>query len=292
MHPTAIQPARSPSLLGRAGRLVLGLFRAVGDFIVIVAYTPFAEMLIWIGTLFGGIIFASAQDLGTRIVGVVVVTVAVSPLAVRGTRDWSARRRDEFLDGREATAAQFGVAVLEEAADFESSDRADRVTMAEEGVNEALDHIWRSYFSSNDRVRVLFYEINDAKTRLVTDPKYPPRGRNLAEARPFASGEGARGDLALARFDSPLPFHYTADTSLMSDEEFGDAERPYETFIALPIRSTSDAFGMLTVDSTRRADLTERDGPALETYANAIAFYLAAQRRGRQNRKQNGGSSS
>ncbi|KSU55009.1 GAF domain-containing protein [Microbacterium enclense] len=258
---------------------------AAGDFVVAVAYTPFAEMLIWVGTLFGGIIFTGANGhLPTQVFALVIVTLAVSPLALKGTIEWRSRRRDEVLDGREATAAQFGTVVLQDAADLELSNRADRVAMAENWINEALDHVWANYFSANKRVRVLFYDINSARTALTMNTRYPPRGRDHAAPRPFDAGEDTRGSTALARFESPKPFHYVADTSVMSDQEFGDTTRPYATFIAVPIRATSEAFGMLTVDSTRASDLDERDGPALEIYANAIAFYLAAERRGRQNR--------
>lgn len=54
----------------------------------------------------------------------------------------------------------FGATVLETAADVETSGRAVRVTQAEDGINETLDHIWRRYLGRPQRPEPVVVELD------------------------------------------------------------------------------------------------------------------------------------
>ncbi len=272
-------------LCRRALNGIIAISSVVWGLVVLLAYTPFAELLTWVGTLLGGIVISGAQgDVWLIAFGFLIVSFAVSPLMVKGTIEWRARRADEVGDGRESVAADYGAAVLEDAAEIELSDIASRRASAGPGVNEALGHIWEKYFSENDNVRVLLYEINDDNTELVVSERFAARGRVAGAARPFRAGMDERSNITLARLQESDPFYFCDDTGSLAAHVIGESPLAYEAFITIPVQAGRLALGLLAVDTSEPSDLSERDGPALVIYANAIAFYLAAERRGRKTR--------
>lgn len=258
--------------------------RRVWEWVVRFTLSPFAEILTWVGTLFGGILVSGAQDRTWLIfVGAAIVLVSVLPLAIQGAIQWRQERQDDYKDARESVALEYSTRALRLAAAIEKQPRARRVTMSQAAVVSCIDSVWAGYFEHNSRVRVVLFLIIAPGDALKVELF---RGRD-ERPRDFVSGE-PRTSIAVRQLSLSDESVYVPDISRL-ETDWGASGRTYSTFIRLPIRTTSDAYGMLTVDSTRAADLSQRDAVALEVYSTALAFFLATAARGEHNRRGRGG---
>ncbi|TFD65492.1 GAF domain-containing protein [Cryobacterium sp. Hh38] len=181
-----------------------------------------------------------------------------------------------MLDARERLVGEAAARVLSDAADFEVMPRAGRVDLVQERVDELLDEMGTSMFEGFPGVRIVLYDISADKTKLSATAV---RGRNDAP-RGFDVSD-VHGEIAIDRLSDVEDHFFCADTSQLP-ETWGTAGRPYSTFISLPVRSSDEAYGMLTMDSPKIGDLTLRDAEMMETLASAFAFYRAAQARGKR----------
>lgn len=123
-------------------------------------------------------------------------------------------------------------------------------------------------------VRMVIYrvEVAGARTRLVVEDS---AGRRRDKPQDFVSGDGGRGDAAIAWLRGGAA-KFVADTNLEEDPAWKGSGRGYRTFIAAPILIQDAAFGMITVDAPVPGDLDETDIPLVEVLAGilAIAFQL------------------
>jgi transcriptional regulator with GAF, ATPase, and Fis domain len=249
------------------------------EWVVRFTLSPFAEMLTWVGTLFGGIVVAGAQgELRTILLGATIVALSVLPLAIQGTIQWRHERRGDVTDARESKALEYSTDAMRRAAEIEKQPRAKRVAMSQQAVGETLDSIWESFFERNPRVRVVLFLVAPSGDALRVETV---RGRGESRPRDFAAGD-ERSEIAIDQLFSSDESIYVRDVTNLPPS-WGAAGRDYATFIRLPVRTTSDAYGMLTVDSSRASDLSDRDAGALEVYASALAFFLATAARGEHN---------
>jgi len=257
--------------------------KRIWTWIVRFTLSPFAEMLTWVGTLFGGIIVSgSGGQLAPILVGAGIVLIAVLPLAIKGAIEWQHSRLDDYRDARESFALEYSATALRLAADLEKLPRATRVAMSEGAVRDCLESVWRDYFEGSTTVRVVLFLVNSTGDSLRVEAF---KGR-AEEPRAFMAGEPRTG-IALAQLRASDDSLYVADKTSLPPE-WGADERNYSTFIRLPIRTKSEAYGMLTVDSTNQRDLSKRDASALVVYSTAMAVFLAIAARGEQNRSREG----
>jgi hypothetical protein len=242
-------------------------------------------MLTWLGTLFGGIVVSGSQgNLGVILLGAALVLVSVLPLAIQGFLQLPQSVRSDVLEARESVAREFGLRALRMAADLEQRARADRVGLSGTGISEAMDSLWNVYFAENPRVRIVLYlAAPDGKSLAVQDV----RGRSGKSPRDFRDSD-ARGQIAIKHLSSSSESIYVANTA-DSPVDWGARDRDYTTFIRLPIRTSTVAYGMLTVDSSKVSDLDEQDASALEAYSTALAFFLATAARGQHSTQKKAG---
>jgi hypothetical protein len=235
------------------------------------------EIAPWVGTTVGSaIISAASGDFWQILAGAVIVAVGLTPLGLRSMVVRRGQQEDDKLDARERLVGEAAARVLRDAADLESSPRADRVNTVSNRIPALLDDIARNMFEGSPGIRVVLYDISDDRSKLTI--AMPPLGRS-DEAREFDASE-ERGELAIDRLFDVDDHYFCPDTSLLP-KEWGADGRSYKTFISLPIRSSNDAYGMLTIDSPFVGDLTLRDAEMMETLASAFAFYRAAEARGK-----------
>ena len=97
------------------------------------------------------------------------------------------------------------------------------------------------------------------------------------------------------RTDTPRPFSASDERGRAAFEELetidGHTFRPdspgttYVGYLAAPIRSTNQAFGMITMDATSTDLLEASDGPLLEIVASALSHFFAEAARGAHARR-------
>ena len=237
--------------------------------------SPLAEVMAWVSTAVGGMLVSGAAGSFLQsALGLVVLTVGLTPLSLQSVTKWREQRFDDRLDARERIASSFAKDFLSDAAAYEAWSRRVRTQKAREGIETALDAIHRQLYDGSDRMRVCYYELaTDGESLQPVDW----RGRR-DQPRPFDKSD-ERGTAVLNLLIGSDDSYYVADAGHLPPHA-GWTGRPYKTFVRLPIRSTEEAFGLLTVDSTRTGDLSDRDAILLEAYAAALAFYLAAAKRG------------
>lgn len=124
-------------------------------------------------------------------------------------------------------------------------------------------------------LRAVLYTFNDQGDALevahqVSDGRRDPAG-------PLIPGT-PRGDTAIARARGGRPL-FVPDVSAAPRDWEGSGVG-YNTFIAYPITSSSDAFGLLTVDAPLTDDLTEENVSEIGLVAGVAATILANYRRG------------
>ncbi|WP_157509704.1 GAF domain-containing protein [Leifsonia sp. Root4] len=234
------------------------------------------EIAPWVGTTVGSAVISGAKENVWQVaIGAAIVALGLTPLWLRSWALRQGQREDDMLDARERLVGEAAARVLSDAADFEAMPRAGRVGLVQERVDELLDEMGTSMFEGFPGVRIVLYDISADKTKLSATAI---RGRNDAP-RGFDASD-VRGEIAIDRLSDVEDHFFCPDTSQLP-EAWGTAGRPYATFISLPIRSSDEAYGMLTLDSPNIGDLTLRDAEMMETLASAFAFYRAAQARGK-----------
>lgn len=140
-----------------------------------------------------------------------------------------------------------------------------------------MNHLLNEVFPGVRGLRSVIYEVS-ASTQTIAVFKWQGRHDPPTD---FVRGVG-RGDAVFASIETATEeLVFVSDTWNIPSKQATYGEN-YRTFIAAPVRSKEDAYGMITLDSTQPGDLDSRDGDLLETVASVLALFFAEAARGRR----------
>jgi hypothetical protein len=258
-------------------RRVRNWFRALW---VSIYESPFAELVTAAGTVIGSAIISLSGGLEDRwpliVAGAIIIVIGLLPTWARSMSINRGMRRDALLDARAGVADAYVRRVLGDASEFVGMARAQRADLALREINSVIEDIWQRFYSGSETVRVVYYVVRDDETKL--DPSVT-KGRE-GDARSFDASADVRGQLGLDRLDIDELFEFHDNVDDLPDE-WGSKDRGYVSFISIPVRVGGRGYGLLSVDSSVRAELDARDGESLAVYASALGFYFASAERGK-----------
>lgn len=133
-------------------------------------------------------------------------------------------------------------------------------------------------FISTEGVRCALYRLSADRTEMSCIGFF---GRE-DEPRTFTEDD-ARGRQAIAwilgRDEGPK---FVLDTQEEDPGEREGANRYYETYISIRVKTAHETYGMLTIDAPKSGDLDERDSSVLSIFAAMAALAIAESERGQR----------
>lgn len=251
--------------------------------------SPYAELITGAGTVIGSALISLSGGQMDRwplmVVGAVIIVIGLVPSWARSMSLNRGIRRDALLDARADVADTYVRRVLADASAFVGMPRADRVDLATQEIDVAVEDIWERFYSGSETVRVVYFGISDDGMRLVPTVTAGREGN----ARSFDASADARGQLGLDRLDIDEMFEFQEDVDALPIE-WGSKDRGYVAFISIPVRVGAKGYGLISVDSSVEGELDARDGESLAVYASALGFYFASADRGKRRGTNGGGS--
>lgn len=198
----------------------------------------------------------------------IVVGAAIPGLALFWARRITAH--DDVVQAREKLLDEALAPLLEFAATVTNRPRAVRRKDAEMAASNASRDL-KNAFDSVPDVRVVVFVVSDDGSALMP---FAPSGRQV-RPRPLERGT-PRGDRAFAVLERLAERFVIEEVPISPDDPtFG-----YETRLTVPIRSTVDGYGLLTIDAPGTAALDRSHGTTVALFAAALGVLFAEAARG------------
>ncbi|MGH3358690.1 MAG: hypothetical protein ACRDO7_07785 [Nocardioidaceae bacterium] len=201
----------------------------------------------------------------------IVVGAALPALALAWSRRITAH--DDVVQAREKLLEEALAPLLEFAATVTSRPRAVRRKDAEMAASNASRDL-KNAFDAVRGVRVVVFVVSDDGSRLMPSA---PSGRQV-RPRPLERGTAA-GDRAFAILEK-LGERFVIEESASTVPSEGTAADAYQTSLTVPIRSTEDGFGLLTIDAPGSGSLDRSHGSTVALFAAALGVLFAEAARG------------
>jgi transcriptional regulator with GAF, ATPase, and Fis domain len=208
------------------------------------------------------------------VAGAVLAGVGVLPVVASGYWATQDQKLEDEYEARERIVLRAVAGFTREAADVTILPRARRAEELDRVVEESLGLLCDVVFNRVDGIRAVVYAISDDSSELTVlhQAGRPDRAGAFAASDPT-------GAAVFERLTAPENHTFFSGDDPSATLARTD-ERGYATFISAPIRSASNAYGMLTLDAPSPGDLDSRDGDLIEVLASALCLYFAEAARG------------
>ncbi|WP_458116994.1 GAF domain-containing protein [Arthrobacter sp. D2-10] len=220
------------------------------------------------GTLAGSLVISGAAgNVLLVLIGAAAAAAGVLPVIAGGawtTRDQS---REDLYEARERKVVQYAASRLQDLASLSRQPRAERVIGMETAISESVGHLLDEIYGADAELRVVVYGLSEDGSSLTV---LHEEGRS--DPANVVVRNSTRGESVFALIEGAEEFEL--------QQEILD-DRGYRSFVAVPIRSTDEAYGMLSLDHTSPSGVERRDGDLLTVLASMLSVYFAEAKRGK-----------